>query len=184
MAGHVYLIGSPKFRWYKIGKSSDATIRIVDLGLLLPFRIEVIAVTRLQAYVHLEGFLHRKYAQCRVNGEWFSFNDAKLRDVIEDMELMGVPTTAMIGFKNIERDVAHDGRFMVVEFKKNEPLTLPLEERERRKEAAIAKKKAEGWVPLTAEERLFRKNRAIAERAERQKLRGPRYFFLDNRATG
>jgi len=36
MIGYVYLIGSPTFGWYKIGKSRKPEIRIENLGILLP----------------------------------------------------------------------------------------------------------------------------------------------------
>ena len=42
--GYVYLIGSSRFGWYKIGKSRSATIRVQTLGILLPFKVEVFAV--------------------------------------------------------------------------------------------------------------------------------------------
>jgi hypothetical protein len=44
MTGFVYLIGSTTFGWYKIGKSITPEVRIQNLGILLPFKIEVIAV--------------------------------------------------------------------------------------------------------------------------------------------
>jgi hypothetical protein len=66
MAGYVYLIGSSIFKWYKIGKSSRAAIRVTELGILLPFRIEVIAVWKLSNYHAMERDLHEKHAANRI----------------------------------------------------------------------------------------------------------------------
>ena len=41
MAGYVYLIGTPIFGWYKIGKSKTPEVRIKDLGILLPFKLHI-----------------------------------------------------------------------------------------------------------------------------------------------
>ncbi len=67
MAGHVYLIGSRTFNWYKIGKSGNAAIRVAELGILLPFRIEVIAVWKAQNHHELEKLLHEKHAAQRIS---------------------------------------------------------------------------------------------------------------------
>lgn len=85
MTGYVYLIGSPKFGWYKIGKSIHPNIRIRDLGILLPFSIEVIALWKASNYSFLETMLHEKYAAQQINGEWFSFDLVQLRSIFEEM---------------------------------------------------------------------------------------------------
>ena len=42
MEGFVYLIGSPLFGWYKIGKSKTPEVRVSNLGILLPFKLKII----------------------------------------------------------------------------------------------------------------------------------------------
>lgn len=102
MAGHVYLIGSPTFHWYKIGKSVDAAIRVTDLGILLPFRIEVIAVWKVHDHHQTEKLLHEKYEEHHINGEWFNFTHNQIRKILIDMR--AVQVRVMSGFSNIEND--------------------------------------------------------------------------------
>lgn len=101
MAGHVYLIGSRKYSWYKIGKSSNAAIRITDLGILLPFRIEVIAVWRVENHHAVERLLHEKFEVNRVNGEWFTFSQAQLKKIVSGMAQVQVPVS--VGFTNLPK---------------------------------------------------------------------------------
>lgn len=99
MAGHVYLIGSRKFHWFKIGKSNNAAIRIADLGILLPFRIEIIAVWKVANHHLFERLLHEKYQLNRINGEWFTFGDQQLDKIVEDIPALKVQVAE--GFTNL-----------------------------------------------------------------------------------
>ena len=74
MSGYVYLIGTPVFGWYKIGKSKTPIVRVRDLGILLPFKIRVIGVWKAEDHTLMEQALHEKYIDNRVNGEWFEFD--------------------------------------------------------------------------------------------------------------
>jgi hypothetical protein len=118
MAGHVYLIGSPIFHWYKIGKSIDAAIRVTDLGILLPFRVEVIAIWKVHDHHAAEFLMHEKYSKERINGEWFSLSHNQVRRLIVDMAAVQVRVLA--GFSNIESDsienVLKDKRHLPVSF--------------------------------------------------------------------
>ena len=58
MSGYVYLIGSPLFGWYKIGKSKTPEIRVNHLGILLPFKIHIIGVWSAKNHSLLETTLH------------------------------------------------------------------------------------------------------------------------------
>lgn len=102
MAGHVYLIGSRIFNWYKIGKSGNAAIRVTDLGILLPFRIEVLAVWKAANHHEMESLLHEKYASHRVNGEWFTFSVTEIETIIKGMAAIQIEVAT--GFSNIEKD--------------------------------------------------------------------------------
>ena len=73
MAGYVYLIGTPTFGWYKIGKSSTPEVRVKDLGILLPFKLYIIGVWYAENHHLMETTLHEIYSSCRINGEWFEF---------------------------------------------------------------------------------------------------------------
>jgi hypothetical protein len=82
MAGFVYLIGSEQFGWYKIGKSKDHHVRLEQLGILLPFKVEVFAIWEAENHSELERISHRMYSENRINGEWFSFSTAERSSVI------------------------------------------------------------------------------------------------------
>jgi hypothetical protein len=86
MAGYVYLIGSPIFHWYKIGKTSQPKIRITELGILLPFRIEIVAIWKAANHNELERLLHLKHEPFRINGEWFLFNKKQITSILEEMK--------------------------------------------------------------------------------------------------
>jgi hypothetical protein len=83
--GYVYLIGSSRFGWYKIGKSKSAVIRVANIGILLPFKIEVFGVWGTCNESILESELHKTYKEHRINGEWFSFERDFVFTVVESM---------------------------------------------------------------------------------------------------
>lgn len=131
MLGYVYLIGSRKFGWYKIGKSSDAAIRVSQLGILLPFRVEVIAIWKASNHHELEKVLHEKYRIHHINGEWFGFNTNQVRALVAELEMAAVPILS--GFSNID-DYVHDRDRH--RNKKDKPFYSE-EYREKRKQEAI-----------------------------------------------
>jgi len=110
MAGYVYLIGTPTFRWYKIGKSRVPEIRIQDLGILLPFKIEIVGIWKAHDHTALESLLHERYAERRINGEWFHFYRAEVMGIFaslpEEARIFpsGNSDSFFAKFSNIERD--------------------------------------------------------------------------------
>lgn len=134
MAGHVYLIGTRKYGWYKIGKSSNATIRVTHLGILLPFRVEVIAIWKANNHHELEKLLHEKYDLHRINGEWFGFSEQQVNEMVESMKMAAVSILA--NFSNIEAYVEARDRKRT---KKEKPFYTQ-EYRERRKQEDIARR--------------------------------------------
>jgi hypothetical protein len=105
MAGHVYLIGSHLFNWYKIGLSKNASIRVSELGILLPFRVEVIAVWKATDHYKLEKELHERFEKHKINGEWFLFKGQELPKVIAEINAMGFDYAQVKQtFANIEKD--------------------------------------------------------------------------------
>jgi hypothetical protein len=106
--GYVYLIGSHRFGWYKIGKANRPHVRLSEIGVLLPFRVEVICIWGTSSPYQLESFLHREYSSNRLNGEWFSFKwdlvlEIKKRDMPMFAEL--VEEGQALKFSNIEDDI-------------------------------------------------------------------------------
>lgn len=169
MAGHVYLIGSPLFRWYKIGKSSNASIRVTDLGVLLPFRIEVVAVWKTNNYHQLERDLHLKHAANRINGEWFSFSKEEVKGIVDDM--LWASTDIAATFSNLDSDWTPQGKVPHVRYREpRESDTWTPEQREQKKQECIAKKLARQFTKdgLTPEVRKQKKANAIAERVRKK----------------
>jgi hypothetical protein len=68
--GFVYLVGSPD-GYCKIGRAKEIHARIAAINLQLPFRVELIHSIETSDMVWAERWLHKKYAHCRMNGEWF-----------------------------------------------------------------------------------------------------------------
>jgi len=108
---YVYLIGSANFCWYKIGKSTRIEVRLNEIGVLLPFKIEVIAVWETVNCSCLESFLHTRFSEKRINGEWFSFDRFDIGEVLEGAYPWSAKIVAYRGdasklssFSNIEED--------------------------------------------------------------------------------
>lgn len=146
MAGYVYLIGSPLFSWYKIGKSRTPEIRVQDIGILLPFRIVVVGIWRAENHTSLESLLHQKYAGQRVNGEWFRFTRATVDRLFDSLPSKarifpseGHPDSIFAHFSNIERDCA-ENEWISVRVRKMKG-NFTLEEREKRKQDSIAEQR-------------------------------------------
>lgn len=76
--GYVYLLQSPTTA-YKIGRTRDPKNRMKTFGVQLPFEVEFICLIKTQNMTELESRLHAKYADKRINGEWF-------RLTLEDVE--------------------------------------------------------------------------------------------------
>jgi len=133
MSGYVYLLGSKKFHWYKIGKTRHATIRVSELGILLPFRIEVIAIWQAWDHHELERLLHLEFEPYRVNGEWFSLSSQQVDRLVSQMRHGA--TAHAIGFTNIkEETVDPEGNVIEIKFRKH----LTPEEREAKKQKSMA----------------------------------------------
>lgn len=97
--GFVYLIGTPTFGWYKIGKSKTPEVRVQNIGVLLPFKIEVIGVWKSDRHSWLETHLHDKYAANRINGEWFTFMNHEIKG-LESYLNMYLSESARVRFLN------------------------------------------------------------------------------------
>ncbi len=119
MAGYVYLIGTPTFGWYKIGKSATPEVRVKDIGILLPFRIDVFAIWKAQNHHLLEATLHETYSGNRINGEWFGFTKLQVQALISSLpeESRIYPKegveSVFTSFSNLERDCP-EGRKVIV----------------------------------------------------------------------
>ena len=97
--GYVYLIGTPIFGWYKIGKSRTPEVRVKDLGILLPFKVEIIGVWKAVNHHLMESTLHEMYKTNKINGEWFvapiyneAIQDSKKIKIFRVDKMMGLGT--------------------------------------------------------------------------------------------
>lgn len=133
--GYVYLIGTTVYGWYKIGKSKTPEVRVRDLGILLPFKIEVMAVWRAENHHLMETALHEMHAAHRINGEWFEFTKEKLGEVIA-----AVPADTLLPkstFSNIHEDLK-DGKRVLGVRKEKLRGDFTLEERAAKRAAGAA----------------------------------------------
>jgi hypothetical protein len=71
--GYIYLVGGNNV--YKIGKTKDIPSRLRSF-LQLPFRTRLIHAIPTSDMVWAENYLHRVFAHCRLNGEWFDLAPA------------------------------------------------------------------------------------------------------------
>lgn len=137
MAGYVYLIGSRKFHWYKIGRSKLPDLRVKQIGVLLPFKVELIATWFSNADKILERSLHEKYAINCIQGEWFFFDDHRVEQLLREIPFAECKLSKVV-FSNLQRDAAPPGKIIHIRYRED----LSDEERERRKQAGIAKHQA------------------------------------------
>lgn len=75
--GYVYVIKSPTGA-YKIGRTIDPDNRLKTFSVKLPFEVEYLYVIPTCDPRGLEGELHNKFKDKRINGEWFSLDDDDL----------------------------------------------------------------------------------------------------------
>jgi hypothetical protein len=143
MAGYVYLIGNPTFRWYKIGKSKTPELRIQNLGILLPFKIEVIGIWKAQNHSLMESTLHEQFKANRINGEWFYFPKKEVMALFESLPgsvrifpAENSPDSIFKTFSNIDQDLRDGKKITHVRVQKLRGNFTP-EEREEKRQAAV-----------------------------------------------
>jgi hypothetical protein len=165
ISGYVYLIGSPIFCWYKIGKSKTPEIRIKDLGILLPFKINIIGIWSAADHSLLETTLHEMYKDHRINGEWFSFGRKEVYAMVFDR----LPKESRYFPSENETENKFFDRFSNVEF--DEGIAEGRSRNKRGKVIGVRVQKLRG--DFTLEEREERKIASIEEkrRKKEQKLK-------------
>jgi len=73
--GYVYLLQADN-GLYKIGQSKVIDNRIKQLGLKLPYELNLVSTVLCLQYKELEAHLHERFADKHVRGEWFELDDA------------------------------------------------------------------------------------------------------------
>jgi hypothetical protein len=80
--GFIYLVKAiTPDTHYKIGLSKDPVTRIDNMGIKLPFPIEPIHTFKTNDMHVIETYLHQKYANKRLNGEWFELSEQDVADI-------------------------------------------------------------------------------------------------------
>ncbi len=143
MSGYVYLIGTPIFGWYKIGKSKTPEVRVKDIGVLLPFKIKVIGVWKAENHTLMENALHEMYASNRINGEWFEFDKKEVHKIADSIPASSriFPSDEMISlnkFSNLAEDTKFSNRVLGVKVQKLRG-NFTLEEREQKRREGVEK---------------------------------------------
>ena len=72
--GYVYLIKSETGH-YKIGRTNNPDNRMRAFGIKLPFRVHYEHLIKSKDMCALETELHQRFAQKRLDGEWFNLSD-------------------------------------------------------------------------------------------------------------
>jgi hypothetical protein len=75
--GHVYLIRSG--RHYKIGRTQAFGRREYELAIQLPERAEKIHLITTDDPIGIEAYWHNRFADKRMNGEWFDLSAADIK---------------------------------------------------------------------------------------------------------
>lgn len=75
LEGYVYiLVGGDCRTYYKIGRSKYPPARLYIVSTQLPFRVELLHLIKSDNAAKAEFFLHRRFADKRLNGEWFALD--------------------------------------------------------------------------------------------------------------
>lgn len=84
IAGWVYVIHGENNR-FKIGISKNVEKRLKSFS-QLPFPVTLIYKKKTKNMEETELFLHKKYEEQRINGEWFELSDKDIKNIIRYLE--------------------------------------------------------------------------------------------------
>jgi excisionase family DNA binding protein len=86
-AGYIYLIKADEH--YKIGKSTNVAQRMRQFQ--FPFPIELLHTIAVPDMTGAENYLHRRFANQRIHGEWFALSPEDVASVCAISSLDSVP---------------------------------------------------------------------------------------------
>lgn len=90
--GYVYILRATPDHPYKIGHTTNPRNRIETFGVKLPFEVEYELLIRADDCVELERSLHARFADKRVNGEWFALTQDDIEALRQEWEIHNVLT--------------------------------------------------------------------------------------------
>ena len=85
IAGFVYVFQSSDL--YKIGKSTDTSIRKKQVERDVGEHLHEVHRFVSNDYTRAEAILHQKYAPKRVRGEWFDLSEGDLQEILAIAEM-------------------------------------------------------------------------------------------------
>lgn len=77
--GYVYLLRHGSAREFKIGRTANPIRRAGEVGIELPQRLEPLHVIETDDPAGVEAYWHRRFAEKRLNGEWFALTAPDIR---------------------------------------------------------------------------------------------------------
>lgn len=79
----IYLINQESTTLYKIGKTKNIKQRIKQLQVGCPLTILLVFQFDVNSLIEskLEKTIHRRFAYCKTQGEWFDFRDISEEDI-------------------------------------------------------------------------------------------------------
>ncbi len=86
----VYVICSDA-RFYKIGIAQDVQSRLADLQVASPHRLELVRAFATSHPRRAETYLHKQFAEFRVQGEWFELPSETLAWLVSIDSLDDLP---------------------------------------------------------------------------------------------
>ena len=80
--GFLYIIRDKGSGLIKIGITSNLGVRLSQLNTMVPMGITKIFSLKTTHYKELERHLHKEFAEKRMNGEWFDFDEVDINSAI------------------------------------------------------------------------------------------------------
>ena len=86
--GYVYLVWSPKWKLYKIGRTIDLKRRMYQLQSERPFeRLRLVYAAEVGNQYETERLLHATVSDKHVLGEWFDLEESDIEEVLTKIQL-------------------------------------------------------------------------------------------------
>lgn len=83
-AGYIYVIKCTGTHYYKIGRTVLLpSLRLSNLQVSLPFDLELTFKVYTKNHTEVERQLHERYLKNWIRGEWFTFGQLELKELLE-----------------------------------------------------------------------------------------------------